>query len=132
MTGERNLAILIKEMKPQINPGEYVFCPCESFEAALKHDPIGLFQEGEGVTAILPKETADEAGLAYSTVMAWITLMVHSSLDAVGLTAAVSRALTGANISCNVVAAIYHDHLFVPITDAGRAIETLERLAGSK
>jgi hypothetical protein len=55
-------------------------------------------------------------------------LTVHSSLEAVGLTAAVSRALTDANISCNVVAAYYHDHIFVPVQDAKRAMETLVKL----
>ena len=62
--------------------------------------------------------------------MTWITLDVHSSLEAVGLTAAVSAALAEENISCNVVAAYYHDHLFVPVADAERAMETLMRLTG--
>jgi hypothetical protein len=125
MTGGTNLAVLLREMKPDLNVGEYVFCVCESFEAAMKHDPVGMFQEQKGVTVILPKAKADEAGLSYSTVMAWITLNVHSSLEAVGLTAAVSAALTRANISCNVVAANYHDHIFIPAKDASRAMQAL-------
>jgi hypothetical protein len=55
-------------------------------------------------------------------------LTVHSSLEAVGLTAAVSKALTEANISCNVVAAYYHDHIFVPVKDAKQAMRVLEKL----
>jgi hypothetical protein len=60
-----------------------------------------------------------------------ITLKVHSSLEAVGLTAAFSRALTEAGISANVVAAYYHDHIFVPATDAERAIEALRQLSAA-
>ena len=80
---------------------------------------------------ILPKEKADAMNIPYSTTCAWITLTVHSSLEAVGLTAAVSKALTEANISCNIVAAFYHDHIFVPIADAPRAMDALFALTKS-
>jgi len=76
----------------------------------------------------LPKHQADDSALPYSVICAWITLTVHSSLEAVGLTAAVSKALTDANISCNVVAAYYHDHIFVPVRDAKQAIAVLLEL----
>jgi hypothetical protein len=61
-------------------------------------------------------------------VCRWITLGVISSLEAVGLTSAVSQALTEARISCNVVAAYSHDHLFVPAKDAERALEVLHEM----
>ena len=83
------------------------------------------------MTVILPKSTADDFGLPYSTVFAWITFSVHSSLEAVGLTSAVSHTLKEAGISCNVVAAFYHDHLFVPVKDATRAMDVLTRMAVS-
>jgi hypothetical protein len=69
------------------------------------------FTEEEGLTVILSQEEADAAGLAYDLATEWITLTVHSALDGVGLTAAVSEALAGAGISCNVAAAAHHDHL---------------------
>jgi len=128
MTGEIDLTKLIEDMNPELNTGEFVFCLCSSKEAALACDPLGIFQEKEGVTAILLKQKADELILSYSSTHAWITLTVHSSLEAVGLTAAVSQALTKANISCNVVAAYYHDHLFVPFKDAERAMDVLQKL----
>ena len=125
MTGETNLHLLLKDMKPEYHDGEYVFCLFDSMRSALVHDPIFLFRETEGVTAILTRYTADSAHISYSTVCAWITLSVHSSLEAVGLTAAVSRALTEAKISCNVVAAYYHDHIFVPTNDSEHAMQAL-------
>jgi hypothetical protein len=70
-----------------------------------------------------------DSGLEYHFTAAWITLRVHSALDAVGLTAAVSLALTDAGISCNVVAGFHHDHLFVPHTRAADAVRVLEALA---
>jgi hypothetical protein len=125
MTGETNLTKLLQGMKPERNPGEYVFCLVDSPQRAAALRPLGMFQEKEGITVILPKQQADDASLSYSLICSWITLTVHSSLEAVGLTAAVSGALTEANISCNVVAAYHHDHIFVPLADAERAMEVL-------
>jgi uncharacterized protein len=129
MSGETDLAQLLQNMKPERNTGEYVFCGVDSFEQAAALGPLCLFQEKEGMTVILPREQADAGPLSYSLVCAWITLTVHSSLEAVGLTAAVSQALAEENISCNVVAAYYHDHLFIPVQDAARAMEALTALS---
>ena len=129
MTGETNLEKLLQGMKPELNEGEFVFCNVDSFQRAAALNPVCVFQEQEAVTIILPKYQADDSALPYSITCAWITLTVHSSLEAVGLTAAVSKALTDANISCNVVAAYYHDHLFVPMQDAERALAALRGLS---
>jgi hypothetical protein len=80
----------------------------------------------------LSKEKADAMNIPYATPCAWITLTVHSSLEAVGLTSAVSKSLTEANISCNIVAAFYHDHIFVPVKDAERAMNALQNLTRAK
>ena len=129
MNGETDLQTLIRELKPALNPGEYVFCALGPGPNPSDLGIVGWFRESEGVTAILPRPRADAAGLSYSFVAAWITLTVHSSLEAVGLTAAVSRALTQAGISCNIVAALHHDHLFVPVKDAARAMQVLEGMS---
>lgn len=125
MSGETELIKLLQNMKPELNTGEYVYCRADSKKQAAELDPLCFFIEKEGVTMILPKEKAKAMNIPYTTVCAWITLTVHSSLEAVGLTAAVSKVLTEANISCNVVAAFYHDHIFVPIADASRAMDAL-------
>ena len=131
MTGETELTKLLQNMRPELNAGEYVYCLVNSLEQAAILNPIGIFQEKEGTTVILSKEQADAASLSYPTICAWITLTVHSSLEAVGLTAAFSKALTDANISCNVIAGYYHDHIFVPVKDAERAMEVLFALTRS-
>lgn len=128
MAGETDLQKLLQGMQPELNEGEYVFCTVDSFQRAALLNPICVFQEKEAVTIILPKPKADDLALPYSVICAWITLTVHSSLEAVGLTAAVSKSLTDANMSCNVVAAYYHDHIFVPVQDAKRAMDVLLQL----
>jgi len=129
MPGEMNLQKLLTALNPELNPGEFVFCLVESMEKALSLEPLCSFHEKEGVTVILPKASAEEKGFSSSLVFAWITLTVHSSLEGVGLTAAVSRALAEAGISCNLVAAFHHDHLFVPLKDADRAMQVLRKLS---
>lgn len=129
MPGETDLQKLLKGIKPKRNDGEYVYCVLDNSQTANELSPLCMFQEEEGMTVIIPKQQADIAALPYSTVLAWITLTIHSSLEAVGLTAAVSNALAEANISSNVVAAYYHDHLFVPTQDANKAIRVLENIS---
>ena len=128
MTAEMNLQALLAGMHPVQREGEYVYVLwphgrplAAGIEAAVR--------EAEGLTVVLPRAEADRQGLSYDFVGAWITLQIHSDLEAVGLTAAVSRALTEARISCNVLAGFHHDHLLVPVADAPRALEVLAELA---
>lgn len=131
MCGEKNLAKLIATMTPVLAECEYIFGTLSSYdyEQLTLLNPISTFQEKEGVSVILTKEKADEFKIPYSGVFKCITLNVHSSLDAVGLTAAVSTKLTQSNISANVVAAHYHDHVFVASKDAEQALTDLNALA---
>jgi hypothetical protein len=128
-TGQTNLNELLKSMKPKLHPGEYVFCVVEDISSVNPNDIIMTFREDEGDTLIIKKEIADQLHLSYSFVASWITLTVHSSLAAVGLTAAFSKALADEEISCNVVAAFYHDHIFVDQKDAERAMTILTQLS---
>jgi hypothetical protein len=54
---------------------------------------------------------------------------VHSSLEAVGLTAVVATKLAAEGISANVIAAFYHDHVFVQANRAKAALAALTSLA---
>ena len=121
------LAQLLREMQPRLHVGTYAYCtvPTDS----VPPQAIGSFRESEGLTVILSLQDANATGLTPRFLAAWITLHVHSPLEAVGLTAAVARTLADANIPCNVVAACHHDHLFVPVDQAQVALEILERLS---
>lgn len=128
MSGETNLEVLLKSMKPVLRGGEFVFLTTRrSLLEAIPLEPLGLFHEEEGLTLILPREKADAAGLPYSAVFRMITLSVHSSLEAVGFLAAITHRLAARGISVNPVSAYFHDHLFVP---SARAEESLAVLAG--
>jgi hypothetical protein len=129
MTNEKDLNQLIKSMTPTLNEGEYVFVTVDDITTIDRQDTLGEFKEKEGTTIILRQEKADELQLKYGFIASWITLMVHSSLDAVGFTAVFSRALTNHGISCNVIAGFYHDHIFVNQNDADKAMEVLEALS---
>ena len=129
MPGETDLDILLKTMHPRLNAGEYVFCTVAEPTPVNPQDILMTFREGEGITIILSKEKADALHWKFTSVFSWITLTVHSSLDAVGLTAAFSKALADNGISCNVVAAFYHDHIFVNTKDAEAAMQVLKGLS---
>lgn len=131
MTGERNLEKLLKSMSPELINGEYVFC---TFQNARYGDcgdlePIASFSESEGLTLVIPKAKADEKNIEYESVFKKITLSVHSSLDAVGLTAAFSNKLAEHGISANVIAGYYHDHLFIQTEFTERAMEALDEFS---
>lgn len=129
MSGKTNLSELLSEMNPQLHEGDYVFVSVSDSFSINLHDVLASFREQEGVTLVLEKQKADELSLKYHYVASWITLNVHSSLEAVGLTAAVSKVLAENKISCNVVAAYYHDHIFVDKQNDKRAIEVLKQLS---
>lgn len=129
MAGETVLSTLLRSMSPHLNDGDYVFCTLDSSRIPEGIEVLGSFREQEGLTLIAERQQAEKAGLTFDYVAAWITLKVHSSLDAVGLTAAFAGALGKAGISCNVIAGYYHDHLFVAQADAPRAMQVLQQLS---
>lgn len=131
MTGEQNLQVLLQTLSPTLLDGEFVFL---SFAQALYGDhaglqPIASFVEAEGLTLVVPKAIADQQNKQYDAAFKAITLKVHSSLEAVGLTAAFAQQLSSYGISANVFAGYFHDHIFVASEDADNAIEALNALS---
>jgi len=129
MAGEENLEKLLAAMQPELQPGAFVFATIEGHDIPAGLEPIGTFRESEGTTLILPAHDAGHPAIVASKPMRQITLTVHSSLDAVGLTAAFATELTRHGISANVVAGYYHDHIFVAEGDAEGAVAALRELS---
>ena len=88
-------------------------------------EPFAACVEPEGLTLIIPRANADAHEIDYESAFRAITLRVHSSLDAVGLTAAVATQLTEHGISANVIAGYFHDHIFVQSKHAEQAMAAL-------
>jgi hypothetical protein len=130
MPGETDLHKLLSSLDPVLDPREFGY-------AIVPHgtplpsgvQPWGMFREDEGLTVIAPAADLAAAGITALTGLARLTMMVQSSLEAVGMTAAMATALTGAGISANVVAAYHHDHIFVPWGRRDEAVAVLQGLA---
>jgi hypothetical protein len=133
MTGETNLHILLKTLDPVLDERRFGFCAIKRQSTpVLGFKPLGIFEEEEGATIIATIAELESADLKFSGPWAKISLRVHSSLTAVGLTAAVATALAGVGVSANVVAGYYHDHVFVPWEMRDKALAALRRLSAGE
>lgn len=122
-TGETDLARLLAGLAPALAPRPRAI-RTQAHDAQAPADAILLFREDEGTTVVVAAGEGDDAPL-----WAQITLRIHSSLEAVGMMAAISTALAAAEIPCNVVSAYHHDHLFVPWARREAAMTALRALA---
>ncbi len=130
MSGVTDLDTLLKSMSPKLHEAEFVFCTVSGeLTKYCQLKPIATFLEQEGLTLILQKTVAQKAGLLFENSFRQITLTIHSSLEAVGLTAAVTQKLASKGISANVVSAYYHDHIFVQATKAKDALVALQEFS---
>lgn len=118
-------------MSPKLTDGEFVFVSIKGAgygdHAGL--EPIATVVEAEGLTVVISKDKADQGSLSYQATFKCITLEVHSSLDAVGLTAAFATKLGQCGISANVIAGYFHDHIFVQVERADEAVAALIELS---
>ena len=131
MAQDTALRRLLGTLRPRRNPGVYAFVTASSDFDANALQPLATFREQEDTTLVVEESRARAAGLPIVFRAAWLTLGVHSDLAAVGLTAAVASALAAAGIACNVIAAVHHDHLFVPLDAADTALAALKALQHS-
>jgi hypothetical protein len=123
---ERDLGRLLRGMEPVLHPLPYGFAVWAG--GALPFAAFATVAEDEGLTVVAALADLRAAGLV-SEPWARISLTVHSDLAAVGLTAAFATALAAEAISCNVIAGVHHDHLFVQWDRREDALRVLQALA---
>jgi len=126
--GETDLQKMLVTLGVRRRPGVFTYVAVPELTSVLSDAAHATVTEDDLITVVLEAHTATELGLGVPVRLAWLTLDVHSSLEAVGLTAAVSACLTEAGIPCNVLAGFEHDHLLVPVERADDAVAALTSL----
>lgn len=130
--GETDLAAMLKTITVTVRPDTYVVVslPLGQQAPRVGEDIAAVIMEDEGATVVTTLKQATHSGWDHHFVASWLTIQIHSSLEAVGLTAAFSRQLGRAAIPCNVIAGFYHDHILVPVDKTDAAVEVIESLSG--
>lgn len=124
----RERQAMLAGMTPVLMDGTYFFCTTDdaAVAAAAAPDSLATFREDEGLALVLNEADAAKHGFSLSMPMSRIVLEVFSALDGVGPTAGVATALADQGIPCNMIAAYYHDNVFVPEPMSQRAIDILK------
>lgn len=123
--GETDLSKMLATMGVERRPGVFTYVAVEVPTPGLLAAAHAMVTEGTLTTIVLPVEAARRAGLDVVLELAWLSLSVQSSLEAVGLTAAFSARLAERDISCNVLAGYHYDHILVPLDRVHDAIDAL-------
>ena len=123
--GETDLEAMLASLAVTRRDGVFTFVETPRPDASALARAHAMVVEDESTTLVLTVDDAAELGLDGPVEMAWLSLTVRSSLEAVGLTAAFSATLAGVGIACNVLAGFHHDHLLVPVERADEAIRAL-------
>ena len=127
MSGELDLAKMLASLDVEQRPGRFTFVTGDW--PALRAVAQAMIAESEGLTYVVTTDDARAAGAPVGFDAAWLTLTVWSSLEAIGLTAVVSRVLADAGIACNAIAGYHHDHLLVPFDRVDEAVRLLRELS---
>lgn len=129
MTGQTNLQEVLDSMQVSCDEVKYGFATVEQ-DGTIDFDDrvLGAFRETEGLTLIADVNYLDDKAIEHEGPFAKLTIDVHTSLELVGLTAVLATKLADNNISANVVAAYFHDHVFVQHTHRDEAISVLQSL----
>jgi hypothetical protein len=116
--GETDLKRLLAGLAPAVDARRFSFVLATG--VTLDSNAFALIREEEATTLVRIDPDGEWAR---------ITLKIHSSLSSVGLTAAVAAALAERRIPSNVIAATFHDHLFVPWNLRDEALGALHALS---
>ncbi len=128
--GRESLTDILNHLSATLLPETFHFISIDHEQMQLVDikNTFATVNETEGLTVIVEAKYKDDFPNQDAAEFSCITLAVHSSLEAVGLTATFSSALAKANISCNVIAGYYHDHIFVQKAKAREALAVIEAL----
>lgn len=134
MAGEMDLAKMLESLTVSVRPEPYVLValPAEETPPPLGNGVAAVIEEAEGPTVIATLSRAAHEEWPHDFVASWLTLDIHSALEAVGLTATFSRQLGRAGIPCNVIAGFYHDHILVPVDKTDAAVDVIEALSTTR
>ena len=122
-----DLREMLASLSPTCRPGIWVYAMLPE-GMPVPECAAAVVAEAEGATVVLREEDAHALGLKALFRGSWITLRVHSSLDAVGLMARIATELAHKGIPCNVLAGFCHDHLLVPVDRTADTLACLSRL----
>lgn len=125
------LSKLLSSLTPSLIEEKYAFSTIKEPIPPIRLEWKALLRENEGLTIVSTHNQAQKHNLKAIYECALITLKVHSDLQAVGITAVVSKALANLNISCNILAGYHHDHIFVPFEHRIEALQMLQHLSES-
>ena len=132
MSGETDLAILLRSMKPILHDEPYgIVASTSDVKPEYATEMFAVIREQEAMTLVATQSQLQHAGYDARDQWARISLEIHSSLSAVGLTAAFAAKLGSKNISANVIAGFYHDHIFVQWSERHNAVQALQELSQS-
>jgi hypothetical protein len=130
MSGETHLPLILAGIDVDVRPGTYALISRRSPDAAADAVAEARVSEREGITYVVPEAFARAQGEPPGFVAAWLTLRVHTALNAVGVTASVAGVLATHGIACNVIAGHFHDHLLVPAARCDDAVAAIRSLRG--
>lgn len=121
---------MLKDIDPKLLDEEYIYysVPNAKYGDCSELNPIFSFHEDEGLTLVILKSEADKHNIMYDDVFCCISLGLHSSLLSVGLTAAISSKLAESGICANMAAGYFHDHIFIPLNKAQKAMKLLSEI----
>ena len=130
MSGIADLKETLSSIKVSCDGIEYGFASIENNADIDRNKVLATFQENGRVALIASAEYLSAQKIEQEGPYAKLTIDIHTSLELVGLTAVLATKLADNGISANVVAAFYHDHVFVPYERKDEAVRLIESLKG--
>jgi hypothetical protein len=128
MSGLTDLHHTLKTLKVVCDDIQYGFASIENESQIDREKVLATFHENGQLAVIAPLDYLNNLGIENEGPYAKLTIDIHTSLELVGLTAVMATELAKNRISANVVAAFYHDHVFVQYDLRQKAQQVLEEL----